>query len=1294
MLRESSKLTLAKALEICRAAESTRDQMKSMNNGSAENIVVQEIRQSSREYSIDRNSNRERSNTDGQFRCFNCDGLGHYSRDCPRGDSSGYPRGRSSSRGRGRSGSRNNSRGGGRGRSLSAPRHRQNDRNNRTFNDVEESTTMHSSPAHNPLAEFQTLSLSAVSIDSESENKTVTKRFVSFEFYNKQAEYVNNADLKVDSGSEGNLMPNQIFGELYPDRVGTDGKPLPEYIETSDAKLTAYGGSVIGHLGKVTLPCSYNGMKFMAEFYISDAKGPMLLGLPLGEKLGIITINIDQVENEQVELDSSSVMRPLSTSGSAVYIPSDTPIENRPPIHTKEDLRVMYPECFTEGPQNHFPNYKYHITLQPGATVKIHAPRRQPLELQEPIKKELERMVKRGAITKVNEPTDFVNSMTVTTRANGSIRICLDAAELNNVIKREHYAAAVVQDKTHLLNGSDTFTKLDLKDGYWHVQLDEESSYLTTFNTPFGRYRYLVMPNGLNVSQDIFQMKIDETYDGCRGVVGIADDVNVHSAGDTKHNYNLHETMERSRRSNVSLNFEKIKLKKDSIKFFGNVYTKDGVKPDPDKVAAINKLRPPETKSELKTFLGMVNYLQQFIPNLSQHTSPLREIEKKGVDFYWDANLQNSFDNIKALVAADVTLSYYDRSKPIVIQTDYSKKGVGAVLLQEGRPVHYGSKALVGSERDYAPIEGEMLAIVYATTKWHHYLFGRQFTVETDHKPLVDIKNKNVALAPPRIRGMLMITRQYDFELRHRPGKDMVLPDALSRLSTAENFLIPDLKISVHSLVEVTDSRLKQLVEDTANDTVLQRLLSVFQTGWPQSIKALHKDVRPYWSIRDDISFLDGLLMCGSRIIVPTVARKRTLETIHEGHQGEVKCVLKAKQGVYWPGMYKEISEMVQKCDTCQAHANAQPKCPMIAMDIPPFPWHTLGADHFKYKGKWYLIISDYFSKMPFVRPVSSTSASVTITAAKSIFSENGIPHKIISDNHPFNSHEFKEFARRWGFEVVPSSPEYPRGHGLIERHVQTVKKCMYKCDHSGQDIELALLSLRSTPLDSHISSPAELLNNRKYRTTMPSINNGVLSGDNDNIRAQLENRQQKSKKHYDKHTTEKEELHDNQPVRVRNQETRLWEPANVIQKAGTPRSYFVQRCAGGVPLRRNRQHIRPAHKHWRAGDFVDSDELLNAECYEGDQLDDPREMVGSEPSPRSTATTQTREMVGSEPSPRSSAPSASTREMVGSEPSPSPSYNIEPRQTCGRSTEDPLVDCPRRSSRARSRPDFYQAGS
>ena len=405
MLRESSKLTLTKALEICRAAESTRDQIKSMSNTRAEDIVVQELRHStSREMSGERSSNRERSNTDGQFRCFNCGENGHFSRDCPRGDSSGYQRGRSSSR-RGRSGSRSNSRGG-RGRSSSGSRNNNNNsNNNRTFHDIEQSPL-----TRDPLAEFQTLSLSEVSISLVKEEKTVTKRFVSFEFYNERAEYVKNADLKVDSGSEGNLMPNIVYAELYPERVHSNGAPKPEFIERSDAKLTAYGGSTIKHLGKVKVPCSYDGRKFMAEFYLSDAEGPMLLGLPLGEKLGIIVINSVNSVNKQLPKQN--------TCDSPAYISRDTPLQDRPPIRKKEDLRVMYPECFTNGPENHFPGYQYHITLKPEATGKIHAPRRQPLELQEPIRKELERMVKRGAITKVNEPTDWVNSMTVTTRAN------------------------------------------------------------------------------------------------------------------------------------------------------------------------------------------------------------------------------------------------------------------------------------------------------------------------------------------------------------------------------------------------------------------------------------------------------------------------------------------------------------------------------------------------------------------------------------------------------------------------------------------------------------------------------------------------------------------------------------------------------------------------------------------------------------------------------------------------------------------------------------------------------------
>lgn len=1047
------------------------------------------------------------------------------------------------------------------------------------------------------FTDLATLSLNTVTISVNSLYAAITKRYVTFQFYESgsRGDFVNSASLKVDSGAEINVIPLKQLKKLYPYKVDDNGKPIEKYL-TEEAKkttLVGYGGAKIEHIGRIVLPCEYNGLKFLSSFFISDVDGPMLLGLPLGEALGIIVINTDNAQppcREQPPAMKSCEVTPENISNvhipsaklTSKYVPRDVPVADRPPITCKEDLLEMYPECFVDGPDNCFPDYEYHISIEADAKGKVHPPRRIPLETRDPMKTELERMVRRGAIKKVNEPTDFVNSAVLAERPDGRMRICLDPTDLNRVIKREHYAAAVVQDKAHLLNGSDTFTKLDLKDGYWHVKLDEESSYLTTFNTPFGRYRYLVMPYGLSVSQDIFQMKIDETYDDCEGVVGIADDINVHSNGDAQHDVNLHAAMERTRMSNLSLNFKKIELKKSSIKFFGNIYTKDGVKPDPDKVAAIADLRPPETKSELKTFLGMVNYLQQFIPNLSEHTAPLRAIEKKDTEFYWDENVQKCFDKVKKLVAADVTLAYYDRNKPVTVQTDYSKQGLGAVLLQEGRPVHYASKALVGAEPNYATIEGEMLAIVYATQKWHHYLYGRAFTVETDHKPLVAIKNKNIALAPPRIRGMLMATSGYDFQLRHKAGQEMVLPDTLSRLSSYDKSEIPDLKIGINSLVQVTDPRLKQLILDTAEDDILQRLLQIFQKGWPSSIKSLHKDLRPYWSIRNDISYLDGLLMCGSRIIVPSASRKRALENIHEGHQGEYKCKLKAKTGVYWPGIYREIEEMVQKCATCQEYANAQPKCPMIPMEVPSHAWHTIGADLFHFKGKWFIIISDYFSKMPFVRPVGNTSAAAAIKAMKNVFSENGIPVKLVSDNNPFNTSEFLAFANKYGFSVVASSPEYPRGHGLIERHVQTVKKCMYKCDHSGQDFELAMLSLRATPLDSHLPSPAELLNGRKYRTTMPSTNIGVPA--QAEVRQRLEVRQTKAKETFDQHAKAKEDLAVNQPVRIYNKDSRRWDPAIVTGKADTPRSFIVQRGAGGVPLRRNRQHIKSTREEWQGG--------------------------------------------------------------------------------------------------------------
>ena len=180
---------------------------------------------------------------------------------------------------------------------------------------------------------------------------------------------------------------------------------------------------------------------------------------------------------------------------------------------------------------------------------------------------------------------------------------------------------------------------------------------------------------------------------------------------------------------------------------------------------------------------------------------------------------------------------------------------------------------------------------------------------------------------------------------------------------------------------------------------------------------------------------------------------------------------------------------MVKMCGPCQEYSNAQTKCPMIEVEVPPHPWHTLGADLFYVNGKWYLLVTDCFSKVPFVRSLPNTGAPATIRAMKNIMGENGVQMKIISDNGVhFTASEFATFAKQYGFEMILSSPRYAKGHALIERHVQTIERCMMKCMANGQDFDLALLALRATPLDATLQSPVEILNGRKYRTTLPSV--------------------------------------------------------------------------------------------------------------------------------------------------------------------------------------------------------------
>ena len=780
---------------------------------------------------------------------------------------------------------------------------------------------------------------------------------------------------------------------------------------------------------------------------------------------------------------------------------------------------------------------------------------------------------KKSVIKKMTEPTDWVSSIVISRRKNGKLRICLDPKDLNKVIKRCHHKTPTLEEITHKFSGSRYYSELDAKNGYWSVVLDEESSRLTTFNSPFGRYCFRRMPFGLVMSQDVFQHRMDQILEKCPGTVSIADDIVVCGKTEAEHDWNLHNLMEVAKRHGLVFNSEKCELKVPQIKFFGMMYDKDGVHPDPVKVKDIKQRCSPESKTELQEFLGMVTYMSPFIPKLAEHTASLRSLLKKGVVYVWTESHEQDFQKIKGLICQETTLTYFNVHDETVIQVDASSRGLGAVLLQNNKPIAFASKSLSDAEQRYANIERELLAVVFGCERFHTYVYGKHFTIESDHKPLEMIQQKPLTAAPPRLQRMLLRLQTYDVKIRYLPGKEMMLADSLSRSPSKDSTAI-DLDLQIHH-VQFTPQRLDQIRRETKQDAELKQLMETIVVGWPEKRRDVPRQIQPYWPFRDELAVEDGLVLKGPRVIIPRSLTPTILSKLHVGHQGVEKSKLRAKDCVYWVNLSKDIETTTAQCPTCQQYRKSQTRETLLPHEVPTRPWQTLGTGLFEFEGDNYLIIVDYYSKFPFIEkmPVHCTAKAV-VEATKKIFSEQGIPQKVVSDNGPqFSASSYGAFAKEWRFLHVTSCPHYPQSNGLVERFIQTVKHSLAKAKASGNDPNMALLCIRTTPVDSNVPSPGELLFGRKLQGNLP-VRIPNRDHRRDEVYARLVEKQQKQKNYYDQHARDLSHLVPGQEVRIQDHRTKGWEQGVIRRQCQEPRSYVVE-SENGNWLRRNRRHIQ-----------------------------------------------------------------------------------------------------------------------
>ncbi|UYV67807.1 K02A2.6-like [Cordylochernes scorpioides] len=551
---------------------------------------------------------------------------------------------------------------------------------------------------------------------------------------------VNNRQInfKIDTGADVNVLPLQYYYQSF-QRIK---------LEKSDKILQGPNGIPLETVGMIHVKLQNKGQHLNSKIYIVDKLKQPLLSGETSEKLNIVRM-IQQL--------SSNFLNP----------------------------KREFPEIFN-GLGHAKINYK--ISLQPDAKpYALCTPRRVPIPLMKQVKEQLEEMTRLGVIESVEEPTEWCAGMVAVSKPGGKIRICVDLTKLNQYIRRENYPLPATEHILGQLGNACYFSKLDANSGFWQFGLAKESQKLTTFITPFGRFFFKRIPFGITSAPEIFQRKMTQLLGKIEGVVCFMDDIVVYGSSLEEHNERVRQVLKKIQEEGMTLNPEKCQFGVKTVKFLGHTLSSEGLFIDEEKLDAITKMEAPRSTKELKSFLGMVNYLGKFIPNLADKLQPLNSLLSTKNEWVWDEPQKKSFNLLKQELVSRPNLALFDPSRTTIVSADASSFGLGGVLRQEQsdgslKPIAYVSRTLSETEKRYSQIEKEGLAIVWTCDRLKDYVTGIKIHIETDHKPLIAIfTSKSLEDMTPRLQRLKMRMMRYSYQISHIAGKKQIVADMLSR---------------------------------------------------------------------------------------------------------------------------------------------------------------------------------------------------------------------------------------------------------------------------------------------------------------------------------------------------------------------------------------------------------------------------------------------------------------------------------------------------------------------------------
>lgn len=864
----------------------------------------------------------------------------------------------------------------------------------------------------------------------------------------------------IDSGASVNVIDRQLWEDLKKNKIKCKSR--------KDVKtIYAYGNQTpLTVAGLFEADVTFGTRSVRAEFVVVEERGKPLLGKQTSIELGILVINIEE----------------------ANYVNSE---------NNREKMRVKYPKCF-EG-LGKLTNYQLTIPIDESVNPVVQPLRRIPYGLRDKLDQELDRLENLDIIEKVEKPSKWVSPIVVVPKKEG-VRLCVDMRRANEAVRRERFPIPTTEEVLQDLNKSAVFSKVDILMAYHQIELCDDSREITTFMTHRGMYRYKRLLFGVSCAPEMYNKVITQVLSGLKGVNNIFDDIIVHGETVEQHNERLEAVLSRLQERGLTLNYEKCQFNMTHIEFMGVVLSKHGLETSQSKVEAVLEAREPKNMSEVKSFLGLVNFSARFIPNLATIAEPLRKLTRKEQAFEWGSEQKESFKELKDKLVQAGSLGYFDKSDRTQIVCDASPVGLGCVLVQinkenESRVIMYASRSLTQVERRYSQTEKEALSIVWACERLHMYLIGIDFELLTDHKPLQFIFSPR-SKPSARIERWILRLQPYKYTVRYIPGSSNIA-DPMSRLlpekiqaeekdlCNAENYIrfVANESSPVALSTEVIES-------ESIKDTDLIEIQAALKNNkWHEvSNKA-------YLPIRHELSALGNLVLRGTRIVLPSSLCDQVLQLGHEGHPGIVVMKQRLRSKLWWPGMDKDIESYCKQCYSCQLVGQAEKPEPMKRRELPSQPWEHLSADCLGPlpSGDNILVVIDYYSRWYEVFYLKTITSAKIIQCLKSLFTTHGLPISLQTDNaQNFNSEEFQEYLESVNVEHRNTTPLWPQANGEVERQNRSLMKRIRIAHAENKDwkeeIQNYLMMYRSTPQSTTGVSPAEMLFKRKMRTKLPEM--------------------------------------------------------------------------------------------------------------------------------------------------------------------------------------------------------------